>query len=89
MEGRKTREERLGRKEGRHLRKEIRKGRKVRKGERKGRRDTRKEGKKEENRKGGKSVEILMLSSQCVRWLKGVRISSCKSAKDRTSMLLT
>jgi len=36
-----------------------------------------------------KSFEILQNSADLVRWLSGIRIASCKSAKDRTAMSLT
>ena len=41
----------------------------------------------EDDRK--KNVDLLMLSADLVRWLGGMRVCSCKSAKDRTSMSLT
>ena len=36
-----------------------------------------------------KNTEILLLSEQLTRWMGGARITSCKSAKDRTSMAVT
>jgi hypothetical protein len=36
-----------------------------------------------------KETRVLTLSSQCVRLLRGGRIISCKSGKDRTSMSVT
>ena len=38
---------------------------------------------------GGKSVALLTSSCLCARLLGGVRLTSCKSAKDRTSMFQT
>lgn len=38
---------------------------------------------------GGKNVELLLVSCFCARLLKGARTTSCKSAKDRTSMFAT
>ena len=38
---------------------------------------------------GGKHVNLLLYSSFCARWLNGARTTSCKSAKDRTSMFQT
>jgi inositol polyphosphate-4-phosphatase len=40
-----------------------------------------------ENRE--KTVEILSLSADIARLMNGARLTSCKSAKDRTSMSLT
>ena len=38
---------------------------------------------------GGKHVSLLLVSCFCARLLNGARTTSCKSAKDRTSMFQT
>ena len=43
----------------------------------------------EEASDGGKLVELLLLSCYIARWMKGARTTSCKSAKDRTSVFQT
>ena len=43
----------------------------------------------EEARSGAKRVDLLLVSCRAARLLRGARTTSCKSAKDRTSMFHT